>query len=150
MTTADLDGAWTRPFERRMPPVTEIGAASMIAVVVGVIYLAAYLPKRAPLGVAVAMFVIAAVLQIANAVLIARLRDFAWHRFFQVARWALLAYAVIAGVIEYAFIYDHTRGDLLVVMTFGLVLFMLNVPVLIAFTVARYEATRPSSPSPPA
>ena len=61
-------------------------------------------------------------------------------RFFQVGRWALLAYAVIAGVIEFAFVYDHTRGAPLVVMTLMLVLFMLNVPVLIAFTVARYEA----------
>lgn len=143
MTTADPEPGWTRPFERSMPPVTEVGAASMIAVVVGVIYLAAYLPKRAPLGVAIALFVVAAALQVVNATLIARIRDFAWSRFLQVARWALLAYAVIAGVIEFAFVYDHTRGALLVVMTAGLVLFMLNVPVLIAFTVARYEGTRP-------
>ena len=39
-----------------------------------------------------------------------RLRDFAWERFLQVAGWALLAYAVIAGMIEYAFVYDKTRG----------------------------------------
>jgi hypothetical protein len=126
---------------RRMPPVTEIGAASMIAIAAGVIYLAAHLPKHAPLGIAVALLVLAAALQVLNAVLLARIPHFAWYRFFQVARWALLAYAVIAGMIEFAFVYDHTAGAQLVVMTLMLVLFMLNVPVLIAFTVARYEVS---------
>jgi hypothetical protein len=70
---------------------------------------------------------------------VSRIEDFAWARFKQVAGWFLLAYAVIAGMIEYAFIYDHTRGTQLVILTLMLVLFMLNVPVLAAFTVARYE-----------
>jgi hypothetical protein len=128
--------------DRRLPPVPEIGAASMIAIAAGVIYLAAYLPKHAPLGVAVALLALAAVLQLTNAILLFRLRDFAWDRFFEVGRWALLAYAVIAGMIEYAFVYDKTRGAQLVVMTLMLALFMLNVPVLIAFTVARYQRAR--------
>ncbi|HVA29633.1 MAG TPA: hypothetical protein VMU58_00035 [Gaiellaceae bacterium] len=127
--------------DRRLPPVTEIGAASMIAIAVGVIYVAAHLPKHAPLGVAVAFLALAAALQVTNAFLLFRLRDFAWDRFFQVARWGLLGYAVIAGMIEYAFVYDKTRGSQLVVMTSMLALFMLNVPVLIAFTVARYQRT---------
>lgn len=124
---------------RRMPPVTEIGAASMIAIVVGVIYLSSYLPTHAPLAIPVAMLVVAAALQVLNAILLARTPGFARGRFFHVFRWALLAYAVIAGMIEFAFVYDHTGGVQLVVMTLMLVLFMLNVPVLIGFTVARYE-----------
>lgn len=125
--------------DRRLPPVTEIGAASMIAIVAGVVYMASYLPRQAPLGVAIALLVLAAALQLANAILLARTDDFAWRSFFQVGRWALLAYAIIAGMIEFAFLYDKTRGAPLVVMTLMLVLFMLNVPVLIAFTVARYQ-----------
>ena len=125
--------------DRRLPPVTEIGAASMVAVAVGVIYNAAYLPKHAQTSVAIAILVVAAALQLTNAVLLSRIPEFAWHRFKQVAGWSLLAYAVIAGMIEYAFVYDHTRGTQLVVLTLLLALFMLNVPVLIAFTVARYE-----------
>lgn len=125
--------------DRKLPPVTEIGAASMIAIAVGVIYNASYLPKHAQTGVAVAILVVAAALQLLNAVLLARLREFAWARFRQVAGWSLLAYAVIAGMIEYAFVYDHTRGTQLVILTLMLALFMLNVPVLIAFTVARYQ-----------
>ena len=129
--------------DRKLPPVTEVGAASMIAIAGGVIYLAAYLPKHAPLWFAVLMLAVAAGLQVTNAVLLSQVPDFAWGRFFQVGRWALLAYAVIAGMIEYAFVYDHTRGAQLLVMTLMLALFMANVPVLIAFTVARYQALEP-------
>ncbi|MGZ4338951.1 MAG: hypothetical protein ACXVQ3_02735 [Gaiellaceae bacterium] len=125
--------------DRKLPPVTEVGAAAMIAVAVGVIYNASYLPKHAQTGVAVAILCVAAVLELANAVLLSRIRDFAWERFRQVAGWSLLAYAVIAGMIEYAFVYDKTHGTQLVILTLMLVLFMLNVPVLIAFTVARYQ-----------
>ncbi|HZO34009.1 MAG TPA: hypothetical protein VFB17_02925 [Gaiellaceae bacterium] len=125
--------------DRRLPPVTEVGAASMVAVAVGVIYNAAYLPKHAQTAVAIVILVVAALLQLANVVLMSRIREFAWARFKQVAGWSLLAYAVIAGMIEFAFVYDHTRGTQLVVLTLLLALFMLNVPVLIAFTVARYE-----------
>ena len=125
--------------DRRLPPVTEVGAASMVAVAVGVIYNAAYLPKHAQTAVAIVILVVAALLQLANVVLMSRIREFAWARFKQVAGWSLLAYAVIAGMIEFAFVYDHTRGTQLVILTLMLALFMLNVPVLIAFTVARYE-----------
>lgn len=124
--------------DRRLPPVTEIGAASMVAIAGGVIYNASYLPKHAPFAGAVVFLVVAAALVVVNAVVLSRLTDFAWHRFRQVAGWALLAYALIAGMIEYAFVYDHTRGRQLVLLTLMLALFMVNVPILIAFTVARY------------
>lgn len=125
--------------ERRLPPVTELGAASMGFIAAGVIYLAAYLPKHAPLGIAVACLVCAAALLVLNAVLLSRAREFAWWRFFQVMRWGLLAYLVVAGMLEYTFLYDHTHGAPLAVMTCMLVLFMVNVPLLMAFTVARYQ-----------
>jgi hypothetical protein len=125
--------------ERRFPPITEIGIGSMICVIVGVIFLASHLPRRAPLGLPVGLLVAAAVLLLANVVVLSRLQGFAWFRFFQVARWGLLAYVVIAGMLEYTFIYDHTRGSLLVVMTLMLAIFTANVPILLAFTVARYE-----------
>ena len=133
-------GSAGRPFDRKLPPITEIGAASMVAIAGGVIYLAAYLPKHAPLWFALVLLAVAAGLQVLNAVLLSRLQPFAWSRFFEVGRWALLAYVLIGGMIEFAFVYDHTRGAQLVVMTAMLALFMLNVPVLIAFTVARYQA----------
>lgn len=125
--------------DRKLPPVTEIGAAAMVAVALGVIFNAAYLPKHAPTAVAIAILVVAAALEATNLFLVSRIENFAWARFKQVAGWFLVAYAVIAGMIEYAFVYDDTRGTQLVILTFMLVLFMLNVPVLAAFTVARYE-----------
>ena len=125
--------------DRRLPPVTEIGAAAMVAVALGVIFNAAYLPKHAPTAVAIAILVVAAALEATNLFLVSRIESFAWARFKQVAGWFLVAYAVIAGMIEYAFVYDDTRGTQLVILTLMLVLFMLNVPVLAAFTVARYE-----------
>jgi hypothetical protein len=127
------------PFDRKLPPITEVGAASMIAIAVGLIYNAAYLPKHAQTGVAIAILVVAAALQLANAFLLSRIENFAWGLFKRVAGWSLLAYAIIAGMIEFAFVYDHTRGTQLVILTAMLALFMLNVPVLIAFTVARYQ-----------
>ncbi len=125
--------------DRKLPPVTEIGAAAMVAVAIGVIFNAAYLPKHAPTSVAIAILIVAAALEATNLFLVSRIQDFAWNRFKQVAGWFLVAYAVIAGMIEYAFIYDDTRGTQLVILTLMLMLFMLNVPVLAAFTVARYE-----------
>ena len=128
--------------ERRLPPVTEVGMTSLALIVAGGIYLAAHLPKHVPLTPAVALLALSALLLVGNLASLARVRGFAWDRFFRVGGWALLAYAVIAGMIEYAFVYDKTRGTQLVVMTLMLALFMLNVPVLIAFTVTRYQQTR--------
>jgi uncharacterized membrane protein (UPF0136 family) len=124
--------------DRKLPPVTEIGAASMIAIAGGVIFNASYLPKHAPLMGGIVFLVVSAALVVANALILLRITDFARRRFAQVAGWSLLAYAVIGGMIEYAFVYDHTRGAQLVVLTLMLVLFVTNVPILIGFTVARY------------
>ena len=46
-------------------------------------------------------------------------------------RWAVLAYAVIGAMIEYAFLRDHLSGGPLVVLTLSLAVFVVHVPVLI-------------------
>ena len=74
-----------------------------------------------------------------NLVALARVPDFPWSRFFEVAKWALLAYVVIAGMIEYSFLRDHIKGGVLVVLTLSLVVFAVHVPVLVGFTVARFD-----------
>jgi hypothetical protein len=129
------------PAEMPAPRVTELGMASIGLVAAGVIYLAAYLPRKAPLGPAAVLLTAAAAVLLLNVVLLARQPAFAWRRFGQVARWMVLAYGVIAGMIEYAFVYDHTHGAVLVVMSLLLAVFALNVPLIAAFTVARYERT---------
>ena len=64
-----------------------------------------------------------------------------WGRFFRSARWALLAYAITAGMIEYAFLRNHLSGGALVVLTLSLLVYAVHVPMLIAFTVARYDTS---------
>jgi len=130
--------AWA---DRKVPPVTLLGMSSIALIAGGVSYLAAYLPKHAPLAPAVGLLIAAAVVLAIAAALVTRIPDFPWRRFFQVGKWTLLAYVVIAGMIEYAFVYDHTRGAVLVVMTLMLVVFLLAPPLLVAFTVARFQRT---------
>jgi hypothetical protein len=122
----------------RLPPVTQLGMASLALIVAAGIYLSAHLPKHVPLTPAVVLLAASALLLAGNLAALARVTGFAWRRFMQVARWALLAYAIIAGMIEYVFLRNHTSGGPLVVLTLALVIFAVHVPVLIGFTVARY------------
>jgi hypothetical protein len=124
--------------ERQFPPVTELGMASLALIVAGGIYLSAHLPRHVPLGPAVALLAASVVLLVVNMVMLSRIPDFAWDRFFTVAKWSLLAYLVIAGMIEYAFLKDHVSGGSLVVLTLSLAVFAVHVPMLMGFTVARY------------
>jgi hypothetical protein len=128
---------------RRLPPIAELVMASMATVIAGGIYLAAHLPQRASLVPAVGLLAAGGALLVVAAALVSRLRPFAWRVFFQVAGWALVAYAVIAGLLEFTFVYDHTRGSLLVVLTLSLIVFALDIPLLLGFSVARYQHPAP-------
>lgn len=123
---------------RRYPPFTELGMLSLALIVAGGIYLSAHIPQHVPLGPAIALLVASALVLTVNLVWLSRVENFAWERFFQVVRWALLAYAVTAGMILYAFLRDHLSGGPLVVLTLSLVIYAAQVPTLIAFTVARW------------
>jgi hypothetical protein len=125
--------------ERRLPPVTQLGMLSLSLIVAAVIYLSAHLPQHVSLGPAIALLAASALLLIGNVTALWRTEGFAWRRFLEIARWALLAYSIIAGLIEYVFLRNNTSGGPLVVLTLSLVIFALTVPVLIAFTVARYD-----------
>jgi hypothetical protein len=125
---------------RRFPPVAALATVSLALIVVGGILMASYAPRRPPLGVPVSLAVAGGALLAASGYLAARLEGFAWPRFFLVFRWALLAYAISAGMIGFAFIRDHTRGAPLAVIVVMLVIYALDVPLIIAFTVARYSS----------
>jgi len=124
--------------ERRLPPVTQIGMTSLALIVAGGIYLSAHLPHHVPLGPAVALLSASVLLLAGNLLSLARVSGFPWRRFFEVARWALVAYLIIAGMIEYSFLRDHLSGGPLIVLSLSLLVFAVHVPVLIGFTVARY------------
>ena len=125
--------------ERRLPPVTALAMTSLALIVAGGIYLAAHLPNHVPLAPAAILLALSATLLVANLVTLAHVPGFNWPRFFQVARWALLAYAITAGMIAYAFLYDGVSGGTLVLLMLSLVVYAVHVPMLIGFTVARYD-----------
>jgi hypothetical protein len=124
--------------ERDLPPVTEVAVATLTLIVIGGIYLAAKMPGHVTLAFPIVLLALAAALLLLNIAMLSRARDFAWRRFSQVARWGLLAYVVIAGMLEYAFVYDGVSGGTLVVLSGMLLVFGINVPLILAFTVARY------------
>ena len=125
--------------EQRFPKAVETVTASLAAVVVGGVWLGSHAPRRPPLALPTVLLVVAAALLLAGIVMITRVAGFSWDTFVRVGRWALLAYIIAAGMIEFAFVRNHTRGAPLAVVTAMLVVFALDVPFLIATTVARYD-----------
>ena len=127
----------------RLPPVTQLGVLSMALIVAGGISIAARLPGHVPLGPPAALLAASALVLVGNLIALSRTPDFNWEAFFAVARWALLAYCVIAAMLEYVFVKDGTRGGVLVVLTLSLLVYAVHVPLLIGFTVARYQPREP-------
>jgi hypothetical protein len=125
--------------EQRLPPVTQLAMTSLALIVAGGIYLSAHLPEQVSLTPAIILLVASALLLAMNLALLARVKHFAWDRFFQIGKWSLLAYVAIAGMIEYVFLRNHLRGGALVILTLSLVVFAVHVPTLVGFTVARYS-----------
>jgi hypothetical protein len=111
---------------------------SLALIVAGGIYLSAHIPEHVPLAPAIILLVLSAALFAYNLYSLTRVKDFAWWRFFQVAKWAGLAYLFIAAMILYAFLRDSLSGGPLVILALSLLVFALQVPTLIAFTVARF------------
>jgi hypothetical protein len=119
--------------------VQQLGVVSMILTIVSVIWLASYIPKHPPLPVSVVLMTLAGLVLAANLTLLSRVQQFAWPTFRAVAGWALVAYIVIAGMLEFVFLYDHVGGGVLLLLTLSLVSFAVNVPLLLGFGVARYQ-----------
>jgi hypothetical protein len=137
--TAHTPAAAPTTVIRKLPPVAETALASMVLVIIGTIYLAANIANDPSLTIPVALDVVAIVVLLAATVVASRIEDFAWRIFFVVARWALLGYLVIAGMIELVFIIDDTPAKQLATLTTGLAIFVLSVTLILAFSVARYQ-----------
>jgi hypothetical protein len=125
--------------ERKLPPVTELGVVSMALIVAGGISIASQLPGEVPLTLPVLLLAASSLVMLANLVALARVEGFNWDAFFGVAKWALVGYAVIAAILLFVFVNDGVRGGILVVLTLSLVVYAVHVPLLIGFTVARYQ-----------
>ena len=124
--------------DRRLPPISQLGIGTLGLSLIAAILITSKIPNDPPLAVAVPLLCAAALLLLVAVVLLARIPGFAWGQFFLVAKWALLGYIVIAGMIEYAFIHDSTPGSTLATMSAMLALFAIDVPMLLGFSVARY------------
>jgi hypothetical protein len=124
--------------DTKYPPVTQIAMVSLALIIAGGIYLSANLPEHVSLAPAVILLALSAALMAFNLFSLTRVKGFAWDQFLTVARWSLLAYVVIGGMIEFVFVHNHVRGGTLVVLSLSLLIFAIHVPTLMGFTVARY------------
>lgn len=122
-----------------LPPIAGMAIATMLLVVVGGIIVVGYMPQQAPLWLPIALIVVSAAILVVNVVALSRIRSFAWHTFFTVGRYALLAYIVIAGMLEFIFVFDHTPSTILLLLTLMLAIYAVDIPLLFAFSVARYQ-----------
>ena len=138
-------GAGADIAERRFPPVAEVSTGALVLIVIGGVYMAAYSPRRPPLTVPIILASLSAVLLLTALIMLTRARELAWDKFFLVGRWTLLSYVIAAGLIEFAFVKDHLSGGPLALITAMLFLFALIVPLIISFTVARYQSDRPAT-----
>jgi hypothetical protein len=121
------------------PPVAQLATLSLALVIAGGIVMVSTMFPAPSFAVPVALLALSALLLVANVVLLVTLPDFAWRTFSIVGRWALLAYAISGGMIEFAFLHNHVSGTTLLLLTLMLLMFVINVPLIISFTVARYE-----------
>lgn len=145
MSAVDPGAGTEAPEYPKLPPVTEIGMASLALILAGAIYMVISLPEKVSLAPAIVLLVLSVALIGVNLVLLSRAKGFAWGRFFQIARYTLAAYVIEAALIEYVFLHNHLSGGSLVVLTLSIVVFAVNVPVLVGFTVARFHL--PAAPA---
>jgi hypothetical protein len=124
--------------DRPYPPVGWMSTGALVLVVVGGIILASYAPRPGPVGIGTGLLCGAALLFVVAIAMLRSIKVFSWTTFRNVFKWALLAYAITSGMIEFAFVHDHTRGTSLLIVTLMLVIFAASVPTTIAFTVARF------------
>jgi hypothetical protein len=124
---------------RKLPPITEIAIVTMVLVVTGGTYIAAHIPDEVPLTLPTLLAVAAGILLALNVYLTSTLKPFAWGVFRQVFAWSLAAYGVISALLMFVFIRDDIPGDVMTFLIAMLVIFAINIPLLFAFSVARYQ-----------
>jgi hypothetical protein len=65
--------------------------------------------------------------------------EFAWGLFWKVGAWTLVAYAIIAGMLMFVFIYDNIPVEQLTLLLLTLAVFALDIPIMLAVSVARFQ-----------
>lgn len=136
---ASLASAATRE-KRPQPRVIEIATVALVLVVVGGIFLSSYYPRKVSFIIPGSLATASVALVLLNAAVVIRSGYFRHRIFLNVLKWSLLAYVVIAGMLEFVFVFDGTTGNALLILSAMLLVFALDVPTIIAFTVAKYAA----------
>jgi hypothetical protein len=131
----------TQPYagDTKSSPIIASIIGTVISCILAAGIIIAHIPEPAPMWGSVMWVCIAAVLTIATIVLILRKKPFARKLFFKVAKWVFLYILILTGMGEYVIVFDGTRGESLVVITIILLLFLVNIPMLWGFSVARHE-----------
>jgi hypothetical protein len=127
------------PADQELPPITPLAAVSLALIIIGGIYIAAYLPTIPSLTLPVILLIGSVGVLTVTLLMLSRVRTFAWRTFFVVGRWTLLAYLIIAGMLEYVFVSDGTRGSGLLLLTLMLAVYAIDIPLLLSYSVARYQ-----------
>ncbi len=125
----------------REPPVARLAIASLACALVATGWLVAYLPRPAPLAVPLAFLASAVALLVGALAVLARAESLSWRQLVVVARYSALGTLVVAGIAEFVFLYDGTRGRVLALMSAVLLLAALDVPVIFGFSVAKNAAS---------
>ncbi len=114
----------------------QISLASLVA---SAIILAAQIPGLHEVALPIVLSAVAWLLFGIGVVMLTRVGPFAWRVFRLVSSRELAAELIVGGMLEFVFVYDHMPARALAIFTSLLVVFMLDVALLIAFTVARYH-----------
>ena len=120
-------------------PVIACITATVICCILAAGIMVAHFPGPSPLWGSILWVSVAAALTVVSAVLILTRRPFARKLFLTVAKWVFLYILALSGIGEYVLMLDGTTGAPLVVMTIILLLFLVNIPMLWGFSVARHE-----------
>lgn len=126
-------------WQRKLPPISELCLVSLAFIIIAGIYLASHMPNVPPMTIVIILLSLGGGLAILSCLLLSQITKFAWDKFFLVLRWIGLEYLIVAGMLEYIFIYDDVRGKTLVILTLALIIFAIDIPIIMSFTVARYQ-----------
>ena len=125
--------------DAKISPVVASMVGTIVACILALGIVITYIPEPAPLWGPIMWCGIGAALTVASIIQIARKPRFNRNLFFKVAKWAFLYILVLSGMGEYIIVFGGTRGKTLIIMTVALLLFLINIPMLWGFSVARHQ-----------
>lgn len=126
--------------EFRYPPVDMLAVLSMALVILGAILMVSKMNSSAVSNVAYGLDGLAFLILLVAIALLFKSSNLAFSTFWLVFKWTLLVYIVISGFLTFIFVYNHTPSSRLVAIIIALIIFALDVPINISFTVAKSQS----------